>query len=463
MRPPASAAVGVLAVCGVLACAASAVAVTPDESGEHGFRRGAFLARGMAARPVAMGDVFTAVADDPSAVSWNPAGLGRIRTFQAVATYDAGGRGLGVTYAAGAMPAGPGVAGAAVVACNYGEYDLRDANGFKTGTDSAVDLAAIAGYALRNPAVVGGFTGLAVEAVSEAVGGTLVGLNAGSVIPVSRGVSAGWAVLHLGPKANGYSLPGVIKGGVAYVPAAGLTIATDAGYGLADEAFWAAAGGEYSPVRPLTVRAGYRWIGQDEGLEGLRGVTAGLGFSIGRIGIDYAFQPFGDMGASHRVAVRYVAAARSREAANEAIVKGHFASRMQEGRLNIAVGEMEARGVPGSDAGVIADILRRELVGVGSFNVVEKQQMDRIMAEQTFQQYGCTTEECIVKMGRLLNVQAMIVGSFGKLADRYVVNIRVVDVETAKVVYADSAAGRNVDLVLEGLKELVGRLVAALL
>ena len=285
----------------------------------------------------------------------------------------------------------------------------------------------------------------------------------GSVMPVSRGLSVGWAVLHLGPKVNGYSLPGVIKGGVACVPAAGLTIATDAGYGLADEAFWAAAGGEYSPVRSLTVRAGYRWIGQDDGLEGLRGVTAGLGFSTGRIGIDYAFQPFGDMGASHRIAVRYVAAVRPPEAAHDAVVKGHFAGRTQDGRLNIAVGGMEAQGVPGSEAGVIADILRRELVGVGSFNVVEKQQMDRIMAEQTFQQYGCTTEECIVKMGRLLNVQAMIVGSFGKLADRYVVNIRVVDVETAKVVHADSAAGRNVDLVLEGLKELVGRMVAALL
>jgi curli biogenesis system outer membrane secretion channel CsgG len=66
-------------------------------------------------------------------------------------------------------------------------------------------------------------------------------------------------------------------------------------------------------------------------------------------------------------------------------------------------------------------------------------------------------------MGHLLNVQAMIVGSFGHLAGRYFVNIRVVDVETARAVYADSTAGRDVDRVREGLRELAGRLAAALL
>jgi TolB-like protein len=63
--------------------------------------------------------------------------------------------------------------------------------------------------------------------------------------------------------------------------------------------------------------------------------------------------------------------------------------------------------------------------------------MDKIMAEQTFQQTGCTTAECAVKLGKILNVKYLIVGTFGKLMDQYVLNFRVVETETAKVIYSD--------------------------
>ena len=44
--------------------AAAAGAQDPVAFSEFGFRRGAFLARGIGARPVGMGEAFTAVADD---------------------------------------------------------------------------------------------------------------------------------------------------------------------------------------------------------------------------------------------------------------------------------------------------------------------------------------------------------------------------------------------------------------
>jgi len=295
----------ILVVLGAAGCVCAAAAQPPDSSAEHGFRRGAFLTRGAAARPVAMGEVFTAVADDSSAISWNPGGLGRIQSFQALATYDLGGYGLGVSYAAAACPLGSGVGGVSLSVCSYGEYDLRDIAGFKTGTDSATDLAAGLAYAVRNPGFLGGSTGLAVEAVHEAVGGSLIGLSAGSVIPVSERVSAGLAVLHLGPQVGGYSLPSQIRGGAAWRTLANLTVAADAGYGLADRMSWMAVGGEYLPSPSIALRAGYKWVAQDQALEGISGLNAGVGFSIGRIGLDYAFQPYGDMGLSHRISIRY--------------------------------------------------------------------------------------------------------------------------------------------------------------
>ncbi|MEK7766930.1 MAG: CsgG/HfaB family protein, partial [bacterium] len=61
---------------------------------------------------------------------------------------------------------------------------------------------------------------------------------------------------------------------------------------------------------------------------------------------------------------------------------------------NVAVSDFQADGVSSSDASVIANLLRGELVKSGMFNVVEKKNMDKVLAEQAFQQTGCTTQEC---------------------------------------------------------------------
>ncbi len=125
---------------------------------------------------------------------------------------------------------------------------------------------------------------------------------------------------------------------------------------------------------------------------------------------------------------------------------------------NIAVAKLGASGVSASDAAVIADMLRGELFNTGSFNVIEKRNMEQILAEQAFQQTGCTTQHCAIKLGKLLNVQAMVVGSFGKLMERYIVSIRVVDVESGKVMYADKAKGETVDQIDRELKDMAVRI-----
>ena len=55
----------------------------------NGTQAGAFLMIANGARPTAMGEAFTAVADDLSAVSWNPAGLGSLPSLQAMVSYAA--------------------------------------------------------------------------------------------------------------------------------------------------------------------------------------------------------------------------------------------------------------------------------------------------------------------------------------------------------------------------------------
>jgi TolB-like protein len=123
----------------------------------------------------------------------------------------------------------------------------------------------------------------------------------------------------------------------------------------------------------------------------------------------------------------------------------------------VAVADLQAQGVSSSDAAVIADLLRNDLVATG-LQVIEKSNMDKVLAEQTFQQTGCTTQECAVKLGKLLNVQRMVVGSFGKLMDKYFVSLRLVDVESGGVIFADSANGRQIAEIESGVKDLAARI-----
>jgi len=79
--------------------------------------------------------------------------------------------------------------------------------------------------------------------------------------------------------------------------------------------------------------------------------------------------------------------------------------------------DLTAEGVSQSNASIVADWLRGALVTTGAYTVVERSAMQKILSEQAFQNTGCTSSECAVKLGKDLNVQKMVVGSFGKILD----------------------------------------------
>ena len=288
------------------AAATAAHAALPVQVEDNlGFRRGAFVARGMTARPVGMGEAYTAVADDAAAISWNPAGLARIARWQAAAMYDTADNGVNLSYAAAAVPVGSGTAGASVTALNWGTWDVRDATGLRTGSGSGMDLALALAYAFTLPGRMGGSAGFAVERVSEAVGGSLFGLSAGGQLPVGDALTAAFSLQHFGPKADGFSLPAAARAGAAWTGVANTTLALDAGYGLTDHAVIVAAGAETRVLRMFALRAGFKKELANDALTGLTGLTLGVGFRRGRLGIDYAFQPFGDLAVSHRISLLY--------------------------------------------------------------------------------------------------------------------------------------------------------------
>jgi len=101
----------------------------------------------------------------------------------------------------------------------------------------------------------------------------------------------------------------------------------------------------------------------------------------------------------------------------------------------------------------VADMLTTELVQTKKFRVLERAEINKVMQEQNFGQSGRVTAESAAKLGKILGVEYMIIGSvdeFGTASDgagafgvglkRYTANvgldIRAIDVATSEIIGA---------------------------
>jgi curli biogenesis system outer membrane secretion channel CsgG len=104
------------------------------------------------------------------------------------------------------------------------------------------------------------------------------------------------------------------------------------------------------------------------------------------------------------------------------------------------------------------DILITELVKSGKFIVVERDRMNKLMEEQRLGMTGAIDPKTAAQVGKILGLNAIITGAISQYgvsttgADYFVgqtkkqiasctVDIRVVDVETGQVIWADSGKG----------------------
>jgi len=126
-----------------------------------------------------------------------------------------------------------------------------------------------------------------------------------------------------------------------------------------------------------------------------------------------------------------------------------------ETKENIAVLDFKALNVSKADAVAISEFVGIALVKTGKFNVLERSNIDKVLAEQGFQQTGCTTEECAVQIGKILNVEKAIIGTFTKISGLYFITAKVVDIETSKIIKSEKVQFENISNISYPIEELV--------
>jgi hypothetical protein len=126
---------------------------------------------------------------------------------------------------------------------------------------------------------------------------------------------------------------------------------------------------------------------------------------------------------------------------------------MQDNKITLAVLTFEAKsGVSKGEASTLSDRLGSMLVATNVLIVIERGKMNTILEEQGFQQTGCTSTECVVEAGKLLNVQKMVSGTIGKLGQTYTIDLALINVETAQI---EESYFRNYKGEIDGLLEVM--------
>ena len=124
-------------------------------------------------------------------------------------------------------------------------------------------------------------------------------------------------------------------------------------------------------------------------------------------------------------------------------------------KITLAVLDFEAKNTTPGNAEAVTDLLRTNLFNTGRFTVVERERIRQIFEEQRFQMGGFTDTDKAVEIGKVLNVQKIMLGTVNKLGDTYILNTRMVDVQSGAVDLAvsEKATGGEANL-LEAIEKL---------
>jgi TolB-like protein len=91
-------------------------------------------------------------------------------------------------------------------------------------------------------------------------------------------------------------------------------------------------------------------------------------------------------------------------------------------------------GMKTGEAESVTDMFSTALQNTGRFAVVERNKLSAVLQEQGFQ--AAQNGDDTVKAGKILSVQKMFSGSIGMLGKKYILNLKMIDVETSRVDYA---------------------------
>lgn len=166
---------------------------------------------GVGARALAMGEAFSAIADDATAVYWNPAGLAQVRNMEIGLTYDKWLMDSFYQHLVAAIPLGAGTLGFNALYMSAGSFEQRTGAGALEGTTSPFIGGGVIGYGIGFGEAFS--AGASIKFITQSISGASdIGFGGDAAILLKFGiVSLGVNAQNLGVSGS-FSLPMNIRG-----------------------------------------------------------------------------------------------------------------------------------------------------------------------------------------------------------------------------------------------------------
>jgi hypothetical protein len=294
-----------------------------------GTSTGQLLKLPLGTRAIGMGEAFTAMADDTSALYWNPAGMSLLQQKEVTFMHSSLIESINYEHLAFVAPGDSYAFGGQFSYLGYGDIAGYDNNDVPTGDVNAYAYVANAGISrlITDSLSVGLSGGLIHETLADASANTFAA-NVGALYLLPTQLwharyRLGLAAQNLGPGLKFINerdpLPrryklGLAAEGLWQLP---LNLTTDLTLPNDNDLF-VSVGSEYWFRDLLALRLGYAGS-NDEG----RGLRLGFGLKYASLLFDYAYAGYGDFGAENRVALsfRFGQKVRQLNGAERAILK----------------------------------------------------------------------------------------------------------------------------------------------
>ena len=99
-----------------------------------------------------------------------------------------------------------------------------------------------------------------------------------------------------------------------------------------------------------------------------------------------------------------------------------------ENKMTVAVLYFDPKGISPMESQALTDYFITEINNTGSAILTERSDINNIFTEQDIEASGCTSDDCVTKIGALLNVEFIIKGSLVKLGENYVIDVKMFEV-----------------------------------
>lgn len=268
---------------------------------------GQVLEFGVGARACGMGEAFTGVADDFSAIYWNPAGIAQIKDLEFNFMHNDWFQGIRYEFISTILPLEEelGAIGLSGIILKVDDIVGRDTSGNFTSNFEAKDSIMCISYAqMWSDELMFGATIKKINLKVENDKTNEIAFDLGGLYKFQdMGLSVGTVIQNIGKKMKfiekDEKLPLTFKLGMSYkVPTQRTLLTLDLNKSIASDIKFN-LGTEIILTSTLKLRFGYNST-NDAG----NGFTAGVGFKIRDIfELDYAYVPYGELGNTQRISL----------------------------------------------------------------------------------------------------------------------------------------------------------------